>query len=169
MDIGSILKFAGQSVLKEVPLGGLVMDVAEVALDKVFDRETVTGDDIFKEIESLPPEAKAKLLAKRLDTKARIAESHDALRGKMEQDTPTSRARSMIAIGIAVLLGLQTLGFSLMLAHAYVTTGAIPSVEVFAVVFGLPVVALLSYFGIDTPKFRELILQLLMRYMVRVK
>ncbi len=169
MSIGKILNLAGSIALKNVPMGGLVMDLVEITADRVFDRNTTTGAEVQAVIDELPPEVKARLMDKQLDSTVRVAESHDLLRKKMEDDTPSSRARSVIAIAIAVVLLVMACGFGLMLGHAYIYNGVIPSLESLIVVFGLPTVALLTFFGIDTKMFQELILQILTRSVVKGK
>ena len=67
MDISSILKAAGHGILKEIPLGGLVLDVVEAAIGDDFDREKATGKDVESAIEKLSPEHKVKILTKQLE------------------------------------------------------------------------------------------------------
>lgn len=169
MNIGSILKVAGRSVLKELPLGGLVLDVVEAAIGEDLDRENVTGKDVEQAIEKLSPEHKVRILTKQLDTTARAIESRNELMKKMEDDSPASRARAKIATLIAVVILVLSCGFGLMLAHSYVYNGVMPSLEMLVVVFGLPTVALLTFFGINTRAFQGVILDIITRSLVKSK
>lgn len=169
MNIGSILKVAGRSVLKEVPLGGLVLDVVEAAVGDDFDRAKATGADVEKAIKKLSPEQQSKLLAKQLDSNARAIESHNELKKKMEEDGPQSRARAKIAMLIAVVLLVLSCAFGLMLGHAYVYKGIMPSIEMLVVVFGLPTIALLTFFGVDTKAFQAIVLDIIGRGLVKGK
>jgi len=167
MNIGKILEVTGKSALKNIPLGGVIVDVAELMIGDRFDKKTVSGDDIKQAVETLSPTAKAEFLAKTLDVDARMLESTNMLKQKMEADTPVSRARSVIAMGIAIMLLVLSAGFGLMLGHAYITGGLVPSIESLLVVFGLPTVALLAFFGLDTKAFQEVIMQVVTRSIVR--
>lgn len=169
MDISSILKAAGHGILKEIPLGGLVLDVVEAAIGDDFDREKATGKDVESAIEKLSPEHKAKILTKQLDSTARAIESRNELKKKMEEDTPASRARAKIAMLIAAVILIMSCGFGLMLAHAYIYNSVMPSIEMLVVVFGLPTIALLTFFGIDTKAFQGIILEIISRGLIKGK
>lgn len=163
MNISSILAIAGKQALKEIPLGGLVIDIAEIALGKKIDRKKVSGDELHEQLQSLPADQLATLLGKQLDTKVALVESHDALKTKMEEDSPSSRSRSIIAIMIAVVLLVFSCGFALMLAHMYIYNGIVPPIEYLLVVFGLPTLALLTFFGINTEQFQSLLVSVIAR------
>jgi len=90
MNIGKILEVTGKSALKNIPLGGVIVDVAELMIGDRFDKKTVSGDDIKQAVETLSPTAKAEFLAKTLDVDARMLESTNMLKQKMEADTPVS-------------------------------------------------------------------------------
>lgn len=169
MNIGSILKAAGRGVLKEVPLGGLVLDVVEAAIGEDFDRDKTTGLDVERAIEKLSPDHKVKILTKQLDSTARAIESRTELKKKMEEDGPQSRARARIAMLIAVVILVLSCGFGLMLGHAYIYKGIMPSLESLVVVFALPVIALLTFFGVDTKAFQGIIVDIISRGLIKGK
>lgn len=169
MNIGGILKTVGSGLLKEVPAGGLIMDAIELVTGETVDRNTITGAQMQAIINKLPPEQQANFLNKQLDTKARLVESHDKLVAKMQEDSPSSRARAAIAKVVAGFMMLLTLMFSWMLMDQYLKTGNYPSVESLAIVYGFPCIALLAFFGVDTKALQELIITILTRQIARRK
>lgn len=170
MDISSILKVAGTTALKSLPYGGLVLDVVEAATGKdVPDRENASGETLEKIISELPEDQKAMVLTKKLDTEARVLETRNALKEKMEEDTPASQARAKVALAFAGIVALLSIGFAIMMVHAYIYNGIYPSVELTLIVFGLPMLGLLAYFGIDTKTLQQLIITVLQRQLIKGK
>lgn len=162
MNIGKMLKATGKTLLKEVPMGGVIVDIAELVLGKKVDRETVTGEELGTMIESLPPEQKLQFLGKTLDSELAKFTAWTELKSTMEEETPTSAARAKIAMMIAAVVVLLSAGFGMMLGHLYLTQGRVPLVEELLIVFGVPSLALLSFFGIRVGPLQELVVNTLL-------
>jgi hypothetical protein len=162
MNIGKILKATGKSLLKEVPLGGVIMDIAEMVVGKELPRDTLTGEELGGLIESLPAEQKLQFLNKTIDSELAKFTAWTELKTTMEEETPSSRARAYIAMMIAVVIVFLSAGFGAMLGQQYLENGRMPSVEELLIVFGVPSLALLSFFGIRVGPLQELVVNALL-------
>ena len=167
MNIGKILKATGSSLLREVPLGGVIADIAGLVLNKDVDKDKVTGDELSEMVDTLPDDLKVKFLNKTIDSELSKFTAWSELQMKMEEESPTSQARAKIAMLIAVVIVLMSAGFGLMLGNMYLTDGRIPELEELLIIFGVPSLALLSFFGIRVGPLQEIIINTLLQRMAK--
>jgi len=164
MNLGAILKAAGSGALKSLPLGGVVVDVAEVVLDEIFDKETVTGDEVKAKLEKLPTTVKDKVLSKTLNADSHLLASWDEL-SDVVNVTADENATLRKVITIAVVITLLAIGlmFSAMLGWNYITTGTLPDTESMLAAFAIPTIAIMAVFGVDNKAFTGVLLALVTR------
>lgn len=169
MKISDFLKRVGKSALKEVPMGNVILDVVDMVTDNDVDKEHLTGEDMLKFIEELPPETRVRILETKLNSDVARYEAWADLRAKMEEDTPSSRMRSWLAVAITVVLLILSLGFGYIAYLNYEATGTLPTPETLMIVFGLPGIALLSHFGIQTDQLMNLLISMITKHQLKKK
>lgn len=162
MNIGKFLSSVGTSILREVPMGNLVIDIVDAITDDEVP-ENITGDDMRKRIGRLPPEVQERLLNKTIDSDIKKYETWASLKAKMEQDTPSSRSRSSVVIIFSVLIALITLVFTYVVAQDYLINRQYPSIEVLLIIYGIPSVCLLLSFGVRSDKIIDVILSMYLK------
>ena len=126
MDIGSILKTVGGSLLKNAmpPLSGLAFDLINDALpsDKKLS-ETSTGIDAEKAVASLPPDQKAALLMKKLDVEiVKTKEWTNIVKALAEVDKTGNTTRPDIAKDQSNLIGFGIVSAMGSISYAIVTS-----------------------------------------------
>lgn len=157
MDIGSILKKVGGSLLKNAfpPMSGVAFDLINEALPSGKKlSETATGADAEKAIESLHPDQKAALLIKKLDVKiAEIKGWTNVVAALAEVDKTGNSTRPKIAKDMSILIGFSVVVTLGPIAYAIVTgkSEVIDSISqawpLIAAVIGIPAGIVNSYFG----------------------
>lgn len=162
MNIGDILKIAGRRALKEVPLGGVVIDVAELVLRDKLDRENITGEEVEQLLSVLELKDRKDILTKQIDSPVAKFESVEQMKREVKAtDTPLSKERArMLAVIVYFMLAIS---FTLtgIIMHQYVTADVYPSVEMALVSLGFPLIALLTMFGMDTKPITDIVLRML--------
>ena len=103
VDIWGIVKKVGSAVIRDVvPGGGLIVEAINALLpdDKRLP-EKATGEDLRRTIESLPPEQRAMLEAKKFDIElTEIKEGNETLRTMLMADSTSQQTtRPKIALG----------------------------------------------------------------------
>lgn len=157
MDIGKFLKSVGGAVLKNVPMGGMIYDIADAVLDEVLPPDA-TGDDVTKLLQKLPPEQYQKIMAKQIDADVAKYQSWVDLRKNMDITSPASKSRSLIAMVFGVGIMLVTLMLTYLFVENYLRLGTYPPIETIMIVYGLPMVVLLAAFGVRSDKILDAIL-----------
>lgn len=147
MDIGKFLKKVGTAVLKNVPMGGLVYDIADAALSTAVP-DDVTGDQLATILQTLPPDQYSKVMSKQLDAKLATYTAWTDLRKEMDSESPQSNARSVISIIFSVGIMILVILFTLMMGDNYLKTGQLPGIELIGAVMLVPGIAILSTFGV---------------------
>jgi hypothetical protein len=157
MDIGSILKKVGGSLLKNAlpPFSGIAFDLINDALpaDKKLS-ENSTGADAEEAIASLPADQRASLLEKKLDVEiTKIKEWSNVVSALAEVDKIGKSTRPKIAKDMSVLIGFSVVITLGPIAYAIVTSDStmIDSIAsawpLILAVIGIPAGIVNSYFG----------------------
>lgn len=157
MDIGKFLGSVGSAVLKNVPMGSMVLDIADAVLDDVLP-DNATGDDIKARLEKLPPEQYERIMSKQIDADVVKYQTWVDLRKNMDVSSPASKARSTIALVFGVGIMLVTLMFTYLYIQHFLTQGTYPPLESVAIIYGIPMVILMAAFGIRSEKVLDFIL-----------
>lgn len=157
MDIGSILKSVGGSLLRNAmpPLSGMAFDIINDALpdDKKLS-ETSTGIDAESALEALPPEQKASLLEKKLDVEIEEIKAHvGVIEALSEVDKTGNTTRPAIAKGMAQLIGfgviiiLAPIAYAIMVGNPKMIFSISQIWPLIATAIGIPAGIVNSYFG----------------------
>lgn len=157
MDIGSILKQVGGSLLKNAmpPLSGMAFDAINAALpDSKQLGASATGEEALETIKGLPWEQKVRLLEKKLDVEIEEIKSHtETTKALAEVDKTGHSTRPAIAKGMSQLIAfgiIVTLG-----PMAYAIAAGKPDMvfaisktwPLIATIIGIPAGIVNSYFG----------------------
>lgn len=159
MNIGSVLRKVGGSILKNaVPGGGLLIDLVNGFLpeDKKLDTGA-TGEQALNAIEALPPEQKASLLEKELDVEIEEIRSWASIQDSLAKaDAVGASTRPRIAMMMAWVVVVLAVVFVVVWGNAVVTKdGATLTVlsnswELMLTVLATPTALLRAYFGMRT-------------------
>jgi hypothetical protein len=160
MDVGSILKKVGGSLLKNAfpPLSGVAFDLINDALpaDKKLS-ETSTGADAEEAILSLQPDQQASLLEKKLDVEmTEIKEWSNIISALAEVDKTGNTTRPKIArdqstlIGFGVVITLGPIAYAIVTGDSKMIDSIASAWPVILAVIGIPAGIVTSYFGKHT-------------------
>lgn len=168
MDIGNILRLAGKRALREVPMGGVVMDLVELTIGDKLERDRVTGEEVEQRLAILPLEKRMELMTKTFDSDFAQFETIKQLKSKLEE---TEEKPHLQKVGLAVVLLTCVLSVVLcgIAVHAYLFNGVVPSIDVIVVILGIPGMALATYAGIDTPQLRKYLVNTLVKQAIAKK
>ena len=157
MDIGSILKSIGGSLLKNAmpPLSGMAFDIINDALPsgkKLSD--TSTGLDAEKAIKALPPNQRASILEKKLDVEIEEIKAHvGVIEALGEVDKTGNTTRPAIAKGMAqliafgVIVTLSPIAYAIVIGEPKMILSISQMWPVIATAIGIPAGIVNSYFG----------------------
>lgn len=157
MDIGRLLKSVGGAVLKNVPMGGMIYDIADSVLDEALP-DDITGDELTAKLQKLPPEQYERIMGKKIDADLAKYQSWTDLRKSMDLKSPASTARSVVTATFGIGIMLIILIFTYVFARNYIDHGTFPTVDVILVTYGIPMIVVLTSFGIKSDKFLDAIL-----------
>lgn len=164
MEIGKFLKSVGTAVLKNVPMGGLVYDIADAVLDQAIP-DDVTGNDLDTMLKKLPPDQYLRVMSKQIDADVKKYQSWSDLHKSMENKTPASKSRAVIAGVFGVGIMAITVMFTYVILQHYLNLGTYPPVELAAVVYGIPAICVLAAFGVRSEKLLDLVLTMAVKRM----
>ncbi|MEA3313534.1 MAG: hypothetical protein U9Q18_04080 [Caldisericota bacterium] len=157
MDISSVLKKAGGSILKNAfpPFSGVAFDLINDVLpsDKRLS-ESSTGADAEKAIASLPPEQRISLLEKKLDVEIEeIKGWTNVVSALAEVDKTGHTTRPKIAreqsvlIGFGVVVTLSSVGYAIITSDSEMIDSIAKAWPLILAVIGVPAGIVNSYFG----------------------
>ena len=157
MDIGSILKKVGGSLLKNAfpPMSGIAFDFINEALPSGKKLpETATGADAEKAIESLPPEQRLILMEKKLDVEiVKIKEWTNVVDALAEVDKTGNSTRPEIArdqsnlIGFGVVATLGSISYAIVTQDSKMIDSISSAWPLISAALGVPASIVISYFG----------------------
>lgn len=158
MILGRLLKVVGRGAVKEIPLGGLIVDVIEIATKKKIDRETVTGEELEKLLTVLPLGERNDILSRKFDNELVDVLSLKQAVKQIPNETTMDKARYQLALITTIIINLMALMFLGILMFEYVTKGVVPDLESVLLTLGIPAVVLFTMFGLDTRAMMSLLL-----------
>jgi len=157
MDIGSILKKVGGSLLKNAfpPLSGVAFDLINDALpDEKKLPENATGNDATVAIGALPPDQRASLMEKKLDVEIEEIKSHtETTKALAEVDKTGHSTRPAIAKGMSqliafgVIVTLSPLAYAIIAGKSDMVFSISKTWPLVATIIGIPAGIVNSYFG----------------------
>lgn len=157
MDLGSVLKKVGGSILKNAfpPLSGVVFDIVNEALpsDKQLS-ETSTGTDAEDAIKSLPPEQRTSLLEKKLDVEIEEIKGWTnvvAALAEVDKTGHTTRPKiareQSILIGFSVIVTLSSTAYAIITSDSEMIDSIAKAWPLILAIVGVPAGIVNSYFG----------------------
>lgn len=159
MKIEVFLSQAGDSPLRNIPMGSIVADMAELILHRTVDG-SATASSIMENINLLSEADRAQFLNKELSNDLKQYESWTALKSAVAETPKAKNPAVYLLIGIISLL---TVFFGGLLGYEYITNGKIPTEDSLLIVFGLPVGGIFVLYGTSSEAFTNAMLNFIIK------